>query len=37
VGIDHDTAQFAVCDIGRWWQKMGAKRYPRARELSDHR
>ena len=33
VGIDHDTAQFAVQAIGRWWQKMGAKRYPRAREL----
>lgn len=23
VGIDHDTAQFAVRAIGRWWQKMG--------------
>ena len=33
VGIDHDTAQFAVQAIVRWWQKMGAKRYPRAREL----
>jgi len=33
VGIDHDTARFAVQAIGRWWQKMGAKRYPRAREL----
>ena len=33
VGIDHDTAQFAVQAIGRWWQKMGAKRYPRAKEL----
>jgi Rhodopirellula transposase DDE domain len=33
VGIDHDTAQFAVQAIGRWWQKMGTKRYPRAREL----
>lgn len=33
VGIDHDTAQFAVQAIGRWWQKMGAKRYARAREL----
>jgi hypothetical protein len=26
VGIDHDTAQFAVQAIGRWWKKMGAKR-----------
>jgi len=33
VGIDHDTAQFAVRAIARWWQKMGAKRYPKAREL----
>jgi transposase len=33
VGIDHDTAQFAVQAIGRWWQKMGAKRYPKARQL----
>ncbi len=33
VGIDHDTAQFAVQAIARWWQKMGAKRYPKAREL----
>jgi hypothetical protein len=33
VGIDHDTAQFAAQAIGRWWQKMGAKRYPHAKEL----
>lgn len=33
VGIDHDTARFAVQAIGRWWQKMGVKRYPRAKEL----
>lgn len=33
VGIDHDTAQFAVQAISRWWQKMGAKRYPHAKEL----
>ena len=33
VGIDHDTAQFAVQAIGRWWQKMGTKRYPHAKEL----
>ena len=33
VGIDHDTAQFAVQAIGRWWQKMGAKRYPHANAL----
>ena len=33
VGIDHDTAQFAVQAVGRWWHKMGAKRYPHAKEL----
>jgi hypothetical protein len=33
VGIDHDTAQFATAAIGRWWQKMGRRRYPRATEL----
>jgi len=33
VGIDHDTARFATASIRRWWQKMGRKRYPQAREL----
>jgi len=33
VGIDHDTAQFAVQAIGRWWHKMGSKRYPQAGAL----
>jgi transposase len=33
VGIDHDTASFAVRTIGRWWQKMGRPRYGRARSL----
>ncbi len=33
VGIDHDTAQFAVQAVGRWWNKMGAKRYPHATAL----
>ena len=33
VGIDHDTAEFAAAAIGRWWTKMGKKRYPRARQL----
>ena len=33
VGIDHDTAQFAVQAIGRWWRKMGGKRYPGANAL----
>jgi hypothetical protein len=33
VGIDHDTARFAVASIKRWWTKMGRRRYPRARKL----
>jgi Rhodopirellula transposase DDE domain len=33
VGIDHDTATFAVRTIARWWQKMGRPRYRRARSL----
>ena len=33
VGIDHDTAQFAAQAIGRWWRKMGAKRYPDVKAL----
>jgi transposase len=33
VGISHDTAQFAVTAIDRWWQKLGRKRYPKAKRL----
>jgi hypothetical protein len=33
VGIDQDTARFATEAIGRWWQKMGRKRFPNARDL----
>ena len=33
VGIDHDTAQFAVNSIRNWWQQMGQRRFPRAHEL----
>ena len=33
VGIDHDTASFAVNIIRRWWQTMGRARYPAARSL----
>lgn len=33
VGVDHDTAQFAVQAIKRWWQTMGRPRYPHASEL----
>jgi len=33
VGIDHDTASFAVNAIRRWWQQMGRRAYRRARSL----
>lgn len=33
VGVDHDTARFAVEAIRRWWRKMGYPRYPNARKL----
>jgi len=33
VGIDHDTAQFAVNSILRWWKQMGQRRFPQANEL----
>jgi hypothetical protein len=33
VGIDHDTASFAVETIRRWWRHMGRPRYPEATEL----
>lgn len=33
VGIDHDTASFAVNAIRRWWRQMGRGAYPRARSL----
>ena len=34
VGVDHDTASFAVNAIRRWWQLMGAARYPDANHLT---
>jgi hypothetical protein len=33
VGIDHDTASFAVESIRRWWNMMGCKSYPEAKKL----
>jgi hypothetical protein len=33
VGIDHDTAQFAVESIRRWWERMGQRIYPQARSV----
>jgi hypothetical protein len=33
VGITHETAEFAVESIRRWWRMLGGKSYPRARRL----
>jgi len=33
VGISHDTAEFAVASIRRWWRRMGRTRYRKARRL----
>lgn len=33
VGIDHDTAEFAVASIRRWWESLGQPRYPKATAL----
>jgi transposase len=33
VGIDNDTAAFAVQTIRRWWQDVGGVRYPLAKRL----
>ncbi len=33
VGVDHDTPVFAVTSIEAWWKQVGAKRYPKARQI----
>jgi hypothetical protein len=33
VGTDHDTSQFAVESLRRWWYAMGRAVYPEARQL----
>jgi hypothetical protein len=33
VGVDHDTAEFAVESIRRWWRWMGRRSYPQAQRL----
>ena len=33
VGIDHDTAEFAIDSILAWWKHMGCKVYPKAAKL----
>jgi len=34
VGIDHDTAAFAVASIRSWWEHLGAERFPGASTLT---
>jgi len=31
VGVDHDTAEFAVETVRRWWRHMGSPVYPKAK------
>ena len=33
VGTDHNTPTFAVRSVEKWWERMGAARYPKAKEL----
>jgi hypothetical protein len=33
VGVDHETAQFAVATIRRWWRELGRRAYPRTKSL----
>lgn len=33
VGMDHDTAEFAVGTLRRWWHQMGQGCYPAAKEM----
>ena len=33
VGVDHDTATFAVATIRWWWRELGRRHYPRATSL----
>ena len=33
VGVDHDTAEFAVETLRRWWRQMGRRAHPDAKRL----
>jgi transposase len=33
VGIDADTAEFAVESIRQWWRRLGCKKYPKTKSL----
>ena len=37
VGIDHDTAVFAVESISRWWPEPGQRALPGQAEVAHHR
>ena len=36
VGVDHDTAEFAVETLRRWWRNMGSRVYPAGEAAADH-
>jgi hypothetical protein len=33
VGINHDTGEFAVASIKRWWEHLGKERYPKTKKI----
>ena len=33
VGMNHDTAEFSVASINRWWQPLGKERYRQSKQL----
>jgi len=33
VGVDHDTAEFALATVLQWWQRMGCRMYPKAQQV----
>lgn len=33
VGVDHDTAEFAIATLKQWWEHMGKQMYPHAQQL----
>ena len=37
MGVDHDTAEFAVTTIGRWWQRLASRLPDRDQRIIDYR
>ncbi|EFK95676.1 Transposase, Rhodopirellula-type [sediment metagenome] len=33
VGINHDTGEFAVASVRRWWEHLGQERYPKSKKI----